>query len=270
MFQILSMTEARLATLTPRAQKHGDEEVPAVSLGLELTVANTLLDCIDPAIRQTLYKAVEGQDQLPGVEPATPVLRCNSFEKHTLPRKYEGWTLQVDDGIDDTQPMTFSGCKVDKLSIEAQQGGSVILRLRVGTSDLDAERSGMLGMHVGQSIWITLTAPEKQPDAIDGTTAAFEADHPEASDMFAAAHADGEVGDGGTDDDGPEDGEDDEGGVDVTGSAEKWPFPKDAPNEAPPQGVTIETSRPGTRTARGREKTKAALEAGMKAAGTVQ
>jgi hypothetical protein len=34
--------------------------------------------------------------------------------------------------------------------------------------------------------------------------------------------------------------------------------------------VPAPSSRPGTRTARGREKTKAALEAGMKAAGVAQ
>jgi hypothetical protein len=138
MFQIETFTEALLATVTSRPELHGDEKKPAVSLGLELTLANTALDCIDPKIRHALYTAVEGQDQLPGVEPATPVLRCNSFDRHTLPAKYEGWTLQVDDGIDETTPLTFGGCKVDKLSVEAKQGGSVVLRMRVGTSDLDA------------------------------------------------------------------------------------------------------------------------------------
>lgn len=242
MFQILTMTEARLATLTPRSEKHGDDEVPAVSLGIEIEAANTLLDTIDPAIRQSLYKAVEGQEQLPGVEPATPVLRCNSFDRHTLPTKCEGWTLAVDDGIDDTQPLNFGSCKVDKFSVEAKQGGSVVLRFRVGTSDLDAERSGMLGMHVGQPIWLTLTAPAKQPDAIDASSSATDLP-PDATDLFA----------------GGEDHDADEG--DVTGSGAAWPFPKDAPDEAPPQEMTVETSRPGTRTARGREKTKAALAA---------
>jgi hypothetical protein len=246
MFQIEEMIEAKLATVTARSEKHGDEDVPAVSLGIEIETANTLLDVIDPAIRQTLYVAVEGQDQLPGVEPSTPVLRCNSFDKHTLPAKYEGWTLQIDDGVDDTKPMTFGACKCDKFSVEAKQGGTVVLRFRVGTSDLDSERSGFLGMHVGQPVWITLRAPEKQADAIDGSTAAFEQDHPEASDIFSEQH-------------GSEEGE-----TDLTGSDEAWPFPKDAGDESPPQSVVVEASRPGTRTARGREKTKAALEEGMK------
>jgi hypothetical protein len=183
------------------------------------------------------------------------VLRCNSFDRHTLPAKYEGWTLQVDDGIDETTPLTFGGCKVDKLSVEAKQGGSVVLRMRVGTSDLDAQRSGMLGMHVGQPIWVTLKAPEKKPEAIDASGDAKDLP-PDAGTLFAEAHADA----------GPENEEDDpvddEGGVDVTGSDAPWPFPKNGDTEAAPQSVTIERSQPGTRTARGRDKTKQALAAG--------
>lgn len=106
MFQIEEFTEAHLASVTNRIEKNGEEDKPAVSMAIEIEAANTLLDVIDPSIRHGLYKAVEGQDQLPGVEPATPVLRCNSFEKHTLATSHEGWTLAVDDGIDDARGAT--------------------------------------------------------------------------------------------------------------------------------------------------------------------
>lgn len=186
MFQITEYTEVTLATFTKREETHGDEKVAAVSVTLELTGANTLLDAIDPQIRHALYKAVDDQDQLPGVEPATPVLRCNSFEKHTLTAAHEGWTLAVDEGIDETTPMKFGGCKVDRLQVEAKQGGSIVLRFRVGTSDLDAERLGKLGMLHGHSMWITLTPPEPKPEAIDGTTGHPGASGPTAEDLFAA------------------------------------------------------------------------------------
>lgn len=251
MFQILEMTEAHLATLTSRSERHGDDDKPAVSLGLELTVANTLLDVIDPAIRHALYKAVDDQEPLPGVEQSTPVLRCNSFERHTLPAKYEGWTLQVDDGIDDTKPMTFGTCKVDKLSVEAKQGGSVVLRLRVGTSDLDAERSGFLGMHVGQPVWITLTAPEKRPDAIDASSDAKDLPK-DAGDMFADEHGEG-----------PED-EDGEAGSEGGEPDSKPMSHAEFANAAQEEIARIEADRPNLeskRTARGRERTAAALAA---------
>lgn len=188
MLNIEETTEATLAAVTNRVEKHGDDDVPAVSLQISIEAANTLLDQIDPNIRQALYKAVEGQEQLPGVEPATPVLRCNSFDQITLTQAHEGWTLEIDGGIDEGAPMTFGGCKVDKLRVDAKQGGSIVLRMRIGTSDVDADRLGALAMHNGQSIWVRLKPPEKRADAIDGSTEAFRADHPEAADLFAAQH----------------------------------------------------------------------------------
>jgi hypothetical protein len=210
MFQIETFHEAKLATVTNRIEKHGDEDKPAVSLSLEITAANTLLDAIDPKIRHALYMAVEGQEPLPGVDPATPVLRCNHFETHALTTAHEGWVLTVDDGIDETEPMVFGGVKVDKFKVDAKQGGSIVLRFRAGTSDVDADKLGKLAMHNGQSIWITLTAPEKQPDAIDASSSATDLP-PDATDLFAACEGPEEG----------EEGEDDEGALDVTGSAEK-------------------------------------------------
>lgn len=184
MFQILEFIEAKLATLTPRSEKHGDDDVPAVSLGLELTVPNTLLDSIDPKLRPTLYAPKPDETpELPGVEPSTPILRCNSIDRVKLTSKCEGWTLTVDDGADESRASEFGGCKVDAMSIEPMNGGSVVLRLRVGTSDLDAARSGMLGMHVGQSIWVTLTAPERVPEEGEPES------QPDAGDLFAESAA---------------------------------------------------------------------------------
>lgn len=248
MLEITEFTEARLASVTNRTEKHGDEDVPAVTLAVEITTANTILDGICPGLRHALYKAVEGQEQLPGIELSTPVLRSNVIEKVQLTTMHEGWCLQVDDGIDDTDPMAFEGVKVDKLKVDAKQGGSITLGVRLGTSDVDSERLGKLAMHNGQSIWIKLLKPEKVEPAIDGSVEAFDRDHPGASaeDLFAA----GATGDDGfvKSDSDPEKlrgAEDDEGSstsgfaaADEGGSeqptdserGENWPFPQPASN----------------------------------------
>lgn len=184
MFEITKFTEARLATLTSRSEKHGDDEVPAVSLGVELRVGNRMLDQIDSDLRQTFYRTPDSKS-LPGMDDELTVLRCNSIERVGVPKKYEGWTLEVDDGADQSQPSSFGGCKVDKISFEPMNGGKIVLRLRIGTSDLDKERSGMLGMHVGQPIWITLRAPQ-----VTDEKQTPEGKQPDATDMFVEQHAD--------------------------------------------------------------------------------
>lgn len=313
MFAITEFTEARLATLTSRSEFHGDDEVPAVTLGIEIEGPNTMLDCIDPAIREGLYKRADTED-IPGVEPSTPVLRCNSIDRTLLATKCDGWTLLVDDGLDDTEPAVFGGVNLTKFSVEAKQGGTVVLRLKAGTSDLDTERSGMLGMHIGQSIWIKVKPPEKQPDAIDASSSARDLPlDVDAGSLFAQEHGPR---------DGPDDAAENHPGHGEDGGP--WAFPNGASDEAPPQSAVeedplllpaeahvittrrasvsslqrhlgighgraalllealersgvvsavgedgkrevlapvpaVETSRPGTRTARGREKTKTAL-----------
>lgn len=120
MFQITEMTEAHVASVTNRTEANGDERVPAVSIGLEMTVPNTMLDLIDASIRHALYKAVEGQDELPGVDPATPVLRCNSFDSVSLVTSHEGWALKVDDGV--PSRLQASGERRDGLAPAWQRG----------------------------------------------------------------------------------------------------------------------------------------------------
>lgn len=84
--------------------------------------------------------------------------------------------------------MEFARGKVDKVTVDAKQGGSVVLRFKFGTSDVDADRLGKLGMHNGQAVWIQLLKPIPKEEAIDGTVEAFESDHPDAGQLFAAEH----------------------------------------------------------------------------------
>jgi len=239
MFKLETFTEAHVAGVTTRTEKHGDDDVPAVSIAVEIETANTLLDCIDPSIRQALYKAVDDQPTLEGVETSTPVLRCNAFDVIPLTTSHEGWRLYVDDGIDDTKPMEFARVKVDKLRVDAKQGGSILLKLRLGTSDVDADKLGKLGMHNGQSIWIKLLPPLPVEPAIDGSSEAFASDHPQAgaTDLFAEMGA--LMGDG-RDDPPPQTGDDDE-------TPEPDPVAADAAEFEAGAAQAVEAARRGRR-----------------------
>lgn len=160
-------------------------------MGVKITSANTLLDLIDPKARHSLYMAPEGQDDLPGVEQSTPLLRYSGFDSHSIKLKCEGWTVVIDHGIDDETEMRFTDCKIDKAKVKAQQGGTVELTLRIGTSDMTAEEAGLLWSKQQEMVMLSIFAPEPKVDPIDGTQGAFDADHPpgdgerDATDIFA-------------------------------------------------------------------------------------
>lgn len=198
MFQLKTPTEVKLCSMTPRTEKHGDDDVSAVSLRLRMTCANTMLDILQPGLRDALYKAVEGQEQLPGVEPATPLLRARGIESVKLTACFEGWTLAIDRGIDESDPIKLGGSKIDRFVVEPKEGGTTEIEWRVGSSDIDETEAGWLFGHLGQQIVVTVAAPEVKPTAIDGTGEEFKKDHPDApdaADLFAAEHG-GEAGEG--------------------------------------------------------------------------
>lgn len=193
-FELLTPTAAILSTVTPRTEVHGDDRVFAISLGIKLVGANTLLDKLSPTLRDTLYKAVEDQDVLPGVEVSTPLLRTRGIEQVTLAGSLEGWTLTVDHGIDEDAPIALGGCRVDKFRVVPSEGGTVELNFRIGSNDIDSTEAGLLCSHLSQEINITLKAPEKAADTIDGSVGAFKRDHPDSvdpTDLFLDQHGEG-------------------------------------------------------------------------------
>lgn len=188
MFELQTPTAAKLCTLTPRTEKHGDDEVSALSMGLKIIGANTLLDLLSPTLRDALYTAVPGQDQLPGVEQHTPLRRTKDIESMVLPFAFEGWTLRIDYGADEDDPLVLGACKVDKFRLSVMEGGTIELSFRVGTSDVDERDGGILFGKMGHELSITLSAPlpDAAAETIDGTTQAFEHDHPSEDDSQAS------------------------------------------------------------------------------------
>lgn len=217
-FELLEPTDALLKTFTPRVEKHGEDDVSAASLGLQIEAPNTILDLLSSSLRPTLYAAADNgakvdgkpasQRTIEGVEESTPLLRTKVIETLKLNNCYEGWTLRISWGFEEA--MTISECKVDKFVVTPKDGGSVILDLRVGSSDIGEDEAGWLYGKLRHNIEITLHAPEVKAEPIDGTQAAFERDHPpaddrDAGDLFAEQHgrnADGSLQEPDSDPDG--------------------------------------------------------------------
>lgn len=161
MLNIDTFQKATVTSVTCRAETHGSEKVPAISIGLKLEVPNFVLDQIDPDVRECLYRSADDgrQDSIDGVPVTTPVLRSQHIEQVKLAAKFEGWTLQVDDSIDENESMTFGACKIDGFVVVPKTNAWCVVSLRAGTSDTDAERSGFMGVRVGQAAYIKLLPP---------------------------------------------------------------------------------------------------------------
>ena len=102
LFELPANTECVLTTFVGRTQKSGPDDVPAVTFRLKMaSVSNMLLDLFSKTIRHTVYKAVEGQEQLPGMEDTTPILQSKDLTEWSPDTCLEGWRVIVARGIGD-------------------------------------------------------------------------------------------------------------------------------------------------------------------------
>jgi hypothetical protein len=144
-FEILTRTEATLTSFTGRTETHGKAKVPAVSFRLRFSGPNTLLDLLSPDVRKTLYMAAEGQEDLPGVEPTTPLLRCKNIKTWSPENSYEGWTVTVDRTGNEEDDIELGGSKIDAFTVDLHDDpGMVDIECRIGTHHVTADEAGYL------------------------------------------------------------------------------------------------------------------------------
>lgn len=139
-FELKTPTTALLASVTNRSEHHGDDHVPAVSLGLTIQTSAKVLDMLAPEL--------------------APVLGVAGVESVALATACEGWTLAIEGGINDASTITLGGCRLDNFRVAPLNDGLVELRLRVASHDLTPLTLGAIGMRVQQDIVVTLRAPK--------------------------------------------------------------------------------------------------------------
>lgn len=202
-FEILQITEATLTTFTGRTETHGKSKVPAISFRLRFSGPNTLLDLLSPDVRKTLYMAEPGQEDLPGVEATTPLLRCKNIKTWSPENAYEGWTVTIDRSGNDQDDIELGGSKIDAFTVDLHDDpGMVDIECRVGTHHLTPDEAGYLWSKQQQKVFVMLAAPltpstnpeagERDPNqlTLDGSTGGEIGEPSEARLAAEAAFSD--------------------------------------------------------------------------------
>ena len=120
-------TNARLVSVTPRTEHHGEDQVVALTMRFRLSGPNELLDKFSATLRKGLFRPKDDTVTLPGMEAPTPLLRAKEFEgqRFSIAVKTEGATVFVDHGIEgDVEPITMGDAKADKVTGAGYDGGS--------------------------------------------------------------------------------------------------------------------------------------------------
>ena len=234
-FEMLTKTEATLTTFTGRVETHGKHKVPAVSFRLRFSLPNTMLDLLSPNARQVFYMAEPGQEDLPGVDPTTPLLRSKDI-RHWAPENcYEGWTVTLDRTGNDEDDIEMGGSKIDGFTCELfEKPARIEVECRISTSDVGAGSAGWLWSKQQQKVFVMLAAPlttQTNPDAgsqerdphqltLDGATG-NETSEPSAARKAAEAQFSGEPKRG-----------------------DNWPFPRAGTEPVPPGSEGMDPNPP--------------------------
>jgi hypothetical protein len=139
-FELTNPTTALLASVGNRSENHGQDKVPAVSLGLTIQSKASVLDMLCPELAPLLG--------VPGVESIALKTIC------------EGWAIHMEHGANDDSAITLGGCRLDKFRVTPGNDGLVELRLRVGSHDLTPMTLGLIGMKVQQDVVVKIIAPK--------------------------------------------------------------------------------------------------------------
>ncbi|MES2634049.1 MAG: hypothetical protein V4669_13830 [Pseudomonadota bacterium] len=202
-FQLPEATQVTITNANPRRELHGEEKVRAIDLSFSLTGENTLLDLIEPGLREHHFcnKALkDGQETLPDVVIPLPNLRHPNLPlsyHYAKGQKWRGYRFQQDYGTDEAR-IDFTDAVLASLQYEITEGGSCTIKGTVqynGDELTDNDLYGMLsGLASEGDIHIRLIAPGELIQAKKG----YRAGKPDTPTK-QAADGQGEIDDTGDD-----------------------------------------------------------------------
>lgn len=184
MLRIDNFTATRLLSLNVRTENHGDSLARAIDLKCQMDAPNTFLQQLAPELLAMLFMPVEQpepQAKLAGVPETMPLLRSHAIKwPMALEGDYAGYQITVDRGLGGTSNMVLQEAKLNKLALTCMEGGTVQIQFRLQVSNVGDEVIGKLSGYIKSDMHIALMPPQMREKAIDGSQAAFDADHPDA------------------------------------------------------------------------------------------
>lgn len=176
-FELAESTAVTITNANPRRELHGEEKVRAIDISFTLTGENTLLDLLEPGLREHHYcnkAATAGQVELPGVLIPLPNLRHPLLpNKYTFAhkQKWRGYRFIWDYGLNDAH-VDFVDAVLKGLEYEIHEGGSVTIR---GTVEFNGDELNdnvlygeLSGLASEEEVYIKLLAPAELLQAKKG------------------------------------------------------------------------------------------------------
>lgn len=152
---------AKLSSVNPRAECHGEDKALGADIKLEIKTSNDLLSELHPSLKGSFFRKEDVQGELLQEDPGhMPNLRFPSIKS---PIKWDwdsvGYTFRVHIGVSGQSDIYIPDCKVGKLQFVPIEGGSVSVGLRLQCNP-SPEQMGRLCELIQQDITMSLEPPD--------------------------------------------------------------------------------------------------------------
>lgn len=157
----LDAVEAKLNSYTPRRELHGEDPQPAASLAFAVNLDADALAMFAPTLRSSLFykSAHEGGDMVDQIADAADLRYPEIAKALHWDREIVGAEVVIDHGLGGKSAIELGGCDVDNFTLQAMQGGRVIVTFRVACHP-DEKQSGKLAFLIGEAVTLSLSPPE--------------------------------------------------------------------------------------------------------------
>ena len=167
----LDQTAATITSVTNISEKHGNARVPAVSIGIAVTGASTLLNEFDPDLRGMFFRrpqpkpselALDHEESLS--ELRFPLLKNPSWNK-----EFAGYMLRFIIGATGKEDVLLTDVDIKGISINPLEGGSVTISLKAHAQPQSEGDHGKIARMLQQECTLSLTPPDVDPSLFDRT-----------------------------------------------------------------------------------------------------
>lgn len=173
MFQ-LEQHVASAKSLNTRIEKHGTDRVLAADIVLAVNAPNTILETIEPGLRQSLFRKPGAGDQMDfdheqkaqaaQITDSLVAVRHPGLGPVQVSHKFPGYEAVLLDAFDDStvEEIVLVDLTLKKLSIQPIEGGSVLLIFTVSGAVTNDEVAELCDALVREDVRLTLTPPKAQ------------------------------------------------------------------------------------------------------------
>lgn len=157
-FELKDVTHVAFTNANVRRELHGEEHVRAVDLSMTITGENTLLDLIEPGLREHHFcnhALKAGQETLPDVVIPLPNLRHPKLAPRqawgTKQDRARGYRFILDFGLGEEggSNVDLTDCVLGKIWYELSEGGSVTIGFTVQYNGEELQDDALYGRLAG-------------------------------------------------------------------------------------------------------------------------